>query len=99
MRHIGLILLCSFRVFTQLTWTYFGEQWYFIGQSAFETYVLFYAMLCADKNVVIIPISYLFFLSLLNLITDVSAFSFGEIPQMIIALLLTFGLGIWKYRL
>jgi len=98
MRHIGLVIFGIFRILTQLTWSVVGEYWYFVGQSMFETYVLLYAILCAKDKFIAIPITYLFYLSFFNLITDLTAFKFGELYQMLFALLLTFGTAIWKYK-
>jgi len=97
MRHIGLVIVGFIRILTQLSWSVIGEYWYFIGQSMFETYVLLYAMMCV-KNNLFIPICYLFYLSLFNLITDITAYSFGSLQQIIFALLLTFGTSIWNYK-
>lgn len=97
MRHIGLVIFGFIRILTQLTWPLIGEYWYFVGQSMFETYVLLYAMMCV-KNHLFVPICYLFNLSLFNLITDLTGFSFGTVYQIIFALLLTFGISIWNYK-
>ena len=97
MRHIGLVVFGFVRILTQLSWSVIGEYWYFVGQSMFETYVLLYAMTCV-KNHLFVPFCYLFYLSLINLITDITSYSFGSLQQIIFALLLTFGTSIWNYK-
>ena len=100
MRNIGLIAVGVIRILTQLLWPYFGEYWYYVGQSMFETYVILYAAICVyEKHKVFFnPICYLFYISLLNFVTDLTAFRFDQLHHILIALLLTFGTSLWIFK-
>jgi hypothetical protein len=98
MRYVGLISVCLIRLFTQLNYSTYGQYWYYLGQSIFETYMLFFALLFTIDKIVFYPIFFFFILSGLNLLTDINGFSFGYYYPILIALLLTFSAYLWKHK-
>lgn len=97
MRHIGLLAFGLIRIVTQLL---SDDYWYFVGQSMFETYIMFYALLCvAEKSsLFFVPICYLLSLSSLNLLCDVLQFRTDPLHHILIGLLTTFAITLWNRK-
>jgi len=100
MRHLGLVVFGVIRVMTNILWPVIdnGDYWYFLGQTMFETYALFYALTFAGKKgcAYFFPVCVLFSLSLINLFANTIDTQIDPLLHLVFGVVLTVAIAIIK---